>query len=106
MSAISNKTDAEILRTLGERVRQYRLHRNITQQAMADKAGLSRRAIYALESGQDSMLSTLVRVLRALERLQGLELILPAPVASPLSLLNSKSNRPRMRARASRKRRG
>jgi hypothetical protein len=72
---------------------------------LAERAGLSRRAVYAAETGQDSMLSTLLKILRVLGRLEALETFLPPPPLSPLKLLD-KGTRTRKRARARRKSRG
>jgi len=101
MGTIGNKTDAEILSEMGGRLREYRLQRNLTQQALAERAGLSRRAIYAAETGRDSMLSTVVRILRVLGRLEALDAFLPPPPVSPLQLLDQ-GTRTRKRARMGR----
>jgi transcriptional regulator with XRE-family HTH domain len=101
MGTIGNKTNAEILSELGGRLREYRLQRNLTQQTLAGRAGLSRRAVYAAETGQDSMFSTIVKILRVIGRLEALETFLPPPPASPLQLLE-RGSRMRKRARAGR----
>ena len=105
MGTIGNKTDAEIRSEIGGRLREYRLQRNLTQQTLAERAGLSRRAVYAAETGRDSMLSTIVRILRVIGRLEALETFLPPPPASPLRLLD-RGSRTRKRARAGRGSRG
>jgi transcriptional regulator with XRE-family HTH domain len=100
MGAIGHKTDREIQAEVGARLRDYRLARNLTQQALAERAGLSRRAVYAVETGQDPMLSTVVRILRVLGRLEALEAFLPPAPPSPLRLLEQGiRKRKRVRAR-------
>lgn len=56
----------EIAETLGKRIRARRLLANVSQVALADKAGISRRALVQLESGQGSTVHTLISILKAL----------------------------------------
>jgi transcriptional regulator with XRE-family HTH domain len=86
---------------LGHRVRQLRLWRNLDQRTVADKAGISLRALSKLENGQGSTLETLLRTLRALDYVKGIEMLAPQPTVSPLALLNNAD--PPQRVRRSRK---
>jgi transcriptional regulator with XRE-family HTH domain len=55
-------------RAVGERIRQVRLHRNLTQERLAEFAGMDRQAINRLENGHTSpMLDTLIRLADALD---------------------------------------
>lgn len=56
----------EILRTLGQRLRAQRLARDLSQQTLAQMAGLSLGAIRKLEQSGQSSLETLVRVIQTL----------------------------------------
>ena len=78
-------SDKAILQELGQRLRELRLRRNITQQALADATTLSLNTVKALESGKGK-LATLVAVLRELEQLQALDNFIPPPGISPLQL--------------------
>lgn len=69
---IASKTDSEILKELGGRLRSYRLQMNLTQAELATRAGVSRTTIRDAELGKDSQLPTLVKFLRALGRLDNL----------------------------------
>ena len=69
-------------RTIGERLKAYRLDRNISQQDLAEKAGVARRTITSVESGKGCTLNTLIRLLRALGKL---DLIYPLVEELPLS---------------------
>ncbi len=84
--------DAQVLATLGERLRSHRLLADRTQAELAEEAGVSKRTVERLESGRSVQLETLVRVLRALGLIAGLEGLVPAPLPSPLR------DQPRQRA--------
>ena len=71
---------------IGERVRRQRLNRNISQKELAEKAGMGLNSIARLEDGKGSTLANLVRVLNAMDVLQGLEAFLPIPEISPIQL--------------------
>lgn len=91
-----NQTLAELEVALGENLRSLRLHRNIDQKTLAERAGISVRAIKNLEGGLGSTLKSLICVLRALGREDWLKTI--APVASINPLMMTRSAEPRQRA--------
>jgi transcriptional regulator with XRE-family HTH domain len=71
----------------------------MSQQRLADRAGLSRTTVSELERGAPAGLLTLIQVLRALGGLEELDAFLPEPGPSPLQLARMKGRR---RQRASR----
>jgi transcriptional regulator with XRE-family HTH domain len=95
--AMSDMSDSAILKELGARVQQERLNLDVTQAEVARKAGISRGALRLLEAGRGSTLASLIRVLRALDRLSAFDSFLPAPGPSPVQLARLKG-RPRQRA--------
>ena len=92
-------SDKAILREIGRRLRRRRLDRNMTQQALADIAGLSRTTVSDLERGAPAGVLTLIQVLRALGGLDELDAFVSDPGLSPLELARLKG---RERQRASR----
>lgn len=92
------KTDKEIIALLADRLKQYRLQHNVTVRELSDSSGLHVNTIAKLEAGEDSRLSTVIRILRGLKRLEALDAFLPPPTISPLQLAKLKSKR-RQRAR-------
>jgi transcriptional regulator with XRE-family HTH domain len=68
---------------------------------LARDAGVGNRTVRNLERGGDVQLGTLLRILRALGRLDALDAFLPRPGVSPMELLRS-GGRERQRASASR----
>lgn len=73
-----------VLEQLGERLRQYRLNKNMTQTALAKEAGVSSRTINRVEHGHSTQLSNLIRLLRSLDLLQNLDALIPEPMPSPI----------------------
>jgi len=100
-SAIS--TTDEILAELGGRLRRYRLQQNRTVAEIAEQSGLSPAAIERVEHGNNTTLDTLIRILRALGRVEALDAFLPAPLISPLELAEL-SGKQRQRAGTPRRR--
>ena len=98
-------SDRAVLGELGRRVQALRLNVNMAQTDVARKAGISRRALQNLEGGQGCTLALLIRVLRALEKLDALNALLPEPGASPLQLAKLKG-RERQRAGGHRRKTG
>jgi transcriptional regulator with XRE-family HTH domain len=82
-------TPDELQRELGQRLRRLRLARNADQRALADKAGISEKALRNLESGHGSSIETLVRVLKALNLVECIEMLAPTPTVSPTALAKS-----------------
>ena len=96
---IGAMSDQAVLAEIGHRLQVHRLNLNLTQAAVAEKAGVSRRALQKLESGESCTLAILMRVLRAVGKLDALQTFLPEPRLSPLQLAKLKG---RERKRASR----
>jgi transcriptional regulator with XRE-family HTH domain len=94
----------ELQIALGERLRRLRLARNVDQQATAEKAGVSKKALGNLEAGRGSTVETLLRVLKALDSTQGIELLAPEITVDPLAML--RGTKPQRRVRRPRKARG
>jgi DNA-binding XRE family transcriptional regulator len=97
MSHMPIQSPEEIAEALGKRIRARRLLANVSQAALADKAGISRRALVQLESGQGSTVHTLISTLKALGLEQQLTFLVPVPTVSPMAMLKAK----RLRSRAS-----
>lgn len=96
-------SDRAILRELGRRLQRRRLDLNLSQQQLADRAGINRTTVSQLERGVPATLLTLVQVLRALDALETLDGLLPDPGPSPLELARARGKQ-RRRATGSRKR--
>lgn len=87
--------DQTILTELGARLRQQRLNMDMTQQELAERAGLSTRTVRSMEAGENPRLQTLIRVLRALGMIDRLDSLVPEVGPSPLQLLEMSGRRRR-----------
>ena len=61
-----------------------RLLKNISQSALAEAAGVSRRTISRMENGQGVSLDTFIRIMRALDLTDRLETLIPATDILPI----------------------
>jgi transcriptional regulator with XRE-family HTH domain len=98
MDFTRSTTDPAALAELGERLARHRLRANLTQADLARRAGISKRTLIRIESGESAQLTHLIRLLRALDLLGNLDALVPLPRPSPLELLRAK---PTERRRAS-----
>lgn len=99
-------SDEAVLGELGRRLAAKRLDRCLTQAELASQAGVSKRTLERLEAGDSTQLTSLIRVLRALELVTGLNRLVPAPLPSPIDALKlkGKSRSERKRARPGKRR--
>jgi transcriptional regulator with XRE-family HTH domain len=87
MKIEQQNTDEAVLAELGARLARTRLERNLTQEQLADEAGVARITLARLEAGHAVRTPSLVRVLRTLELLDALDRLIPEPAPSPIERL-------------------
>jgi transcriptional regulator with XRE-family HTH domain len=90
-------TDLAVLHELGKRLERHRINANLTQAQLAQEAGISKRTLERIESGASTDFVMLIRALRALGEIDGLENLIPDLPQSPLTLLKQRG-RTRKRA--------
>ncbi len=98
MKITSQTTDDAVLGELGRRIARTRLERNVTQQQLAREAGIGIATLERMEAGQATRTSSFIRVLRALNLLEGLEDALPEPTPSPIEALKLRGRQRRRAA--------
>lgn len=84
-------TDAVVVKTLCQSIKQLRLNQNLSQEDLAKKSGISRITISRLETGQAINMLTFVQVLRALQNLELLDNLNIEPEISPLMLMEEQA---------------
>ena len=90
--------DEAILTEIGERIARRRLDLELTQAAVAEQAGVAKRTLERVEAGHSAQMSSLIRILRVLDGLPGLDRMLPEAGPGPMDLLKRKG---KVRQRAS-----
>lgn len=80
----NQNSDQAVLDELGARLARTRLEQNVSQEQLASEAGISKSTVERVETGREVKLTSLVRILRALGRLELLEQLLPDPLPSPI----------------------
>ena len=83
MDDIYMLADAAILNRIGSRLKAVRLKQNITQQSLADAAGVSLSSLKKIEKGEIGSFDSLLRVLRTLGKLDVLEPLVDEEQLSP-----------------------
>lgn len=77
-------TNGDILRILGERLKEYRLRKDIQQTEMAVQAGVNVSTVIRIENGQNVNMDSYIRILRVLGMIENLENFIPEPPRSPI----------------------
>jgi transcriptional regulator with XRE-family HTH domain len=95
MISIQTMTDDAVLAEIGERLSAARLSRNQSQAELARAAGVSKRTVERMEAGESAQLTSVIRLLRALELLDGLGALLPPARPGPIELLRNQGKPPR-----------
>ena len=90
-------SDRAIMRELGRRLKRRRLQKNLSQETVAERAGISRSTVALVEKGSPTGLQTFLQILRVVGALDELELFLQDPGISPLTLAKMRG-RERQRA--------
>jgi transcriptional regulator with XRE-family HTH domain len=86
---VGNKliSDDVVLEDLGRRLARCRLDRGLTQAELAEQAGVSKRTVERMEAGASSQTLSLIRILRVLNLLSGLDNLVPETGPRPMDLL-------------------
>ncbi len=93
-------SDPAIIAEIGSRLKEYRLRKNLTQEEIAEHAGVGLSSVIKLESGKSISFKILVSILRALRLLEQFDAFVPEPPISPIALLKLKGKK---KERASKK---
>ena len=92
---VDNKTPSEWAEELGQQLRDLRLRQNIDQRQVAERAGVALNVVKNLEAGKGATVTSMVKVLRALGRVDWLGSLAPVVSISPLQMLKARPSRQR-----------
>jgi transcriptional regulator with XRE-family HTH domain len=92
-------TNAAVLAELGRRLERHRLERNWTQAEMAAGAGIGQATVQRAERGESVQMTSMIKLLRTLGLLAGLDLAVPESIDLPIAQLEREQRKTRRRAR-------
>ena len=84
-------TDEQILQELGTRLKTERIRQKMTQETFAKNCGVAKSTVERFEKGESVQLANLLKMLRTLHQLSGIELLLPVTEPSPMEYLYAKN---------------
>lgn len=87
MSIEKLMSDNAILEELGYRLSRHRLELGFTQAKLAKEAGISKRTLERIETGESTQTSSLIRIMRVLGLLESLDVFVPDTGPRPMDLL-------------------
>src|ERR1700683_1719796 len=91
-------TDAAVLSELGRRLGRPLLERNWPQAELAAEAGIGQATVQRAERGESVQMTSMIKLLRALGLLGGLDVAIPESIDLPIARLEREQRRRRRRA--------
>jgi transcriptional regulator with XRE-family HTH domain len=91
-------TDEAVLAELGRRLTRHRLERNWTQAELAAEAGIGQATVQRAERGASVQMTSMVKLLRALDLLGGFDVAIPESIDLPIAQLERAQRKVRRRA--------
>jgi len=88
-------SNSAIIEEVGKRLKDYRIRRKLTQQELADQAGISIFSVAQIERGKVVTMSMFLSVLRVLRLLDNFEIFIPEIGISPIELLKLRGKTPK-----------
>lgn len=101
MKITGEENNRFILRELGQRIKEIRIKRSLTQQELAQNAGVSFSTIARIENGTSVNMENYMRILRNLNLLQNFDLLVPEQQIAPEDILERTPRRQRASKRKS-----
>ncbi len=92
--------DEQILTELSQRIKHARIKSELTQSELAKECGIAKSTIERAEKGESIQLLILIKILRSLNHLNGLENILPDTQTTPLEYLRQPAPKKRVRTKS------
>ena len=83
----------EYIKELGQKIKLYRIMKEMSQQDLEDKTGVSKRSISRLEQGESVQLENLLKVLLALDLGENIDLLVPDQTKRPSFYLEKSENK-------------
>ena len=91
------ESEKAILKEFGNRIKQYRISMNVTQQQLAQRCGVSVSTMMRIENGDDPKWSTIIKILSEFNLLDNLDVLIPEPQPDYKAMFEEKAVRKRAR---------
>lgn len=85
----------EYIKELGQKIKIYRIMKELTQQDLEDITGVSKRSISRLEQGETVQVDNLFKILVALDLGENIELLVPDQTKRPSFYLKKIEDQPK-----------
>lgn len=92
-------TESAVLSELGGRLARHRRERNWTQAQAAAEAGIGQATLQRAERGESVQMTSMIKLLRALGLLSGLDAAVPESIELPIARLEREAPGVRRRVR-------
>ena len=90
-------SDKEILLDISNKLKKYRLSKNISQEEISKKTGISIHSISNIENGKSFTIENLIKYMIALDISYKLENLIPNIEYNPYELINEKNEKKRVK---------
>ena len=98
------KSYQEYIVELGKKIKTYRIMKELSQEDLSDKTGISKRSISRLEQGESIQMDNLFKILIALDLGDNIDLLVPDQTRRPSYYLENPDSGPqRVRKKKSEK---
>ena len=77
------KSYQEYISELGKKIKSYRIMKELSQEDLSDKTGISKRSISRLEQGESIQMDNLFKILIALDLGDNIDLLVPDQTRRP-----------------------
>lgn len=88
-------SNVAVLKELGQRIKDIRIARSMTQNELCEKSGVSFATIARIEGGEASNINNLLRIMRVLGLVENFELLIPEQEQLPEDLFQKREKRKR-----------
>jgi len=91
----NGKDYQEYIRELGQKIKTYRIMKEMSQQDLEDKSGVSKRSISRLEQGESVQVDNLFKILLALNLGENIDILVPDQTKRPSYYLEKADDKPK-----------
>lgn len=86
MKIFGTENNENILKELGQRLKDIRIAIPLTQKELAQRAGVSSKTVERVENGENVRITHIINILRTMNLTENLDLLVPEQTLSPTQL--------------------